>query len=62
MIGRLNHIAIPDPDLEKATAMYRDVLGAKVSAATDEPEHGGTGAVVELPKTKVELLHPLGDA
>ncbi|MCK5273018.1 MAG: VOC family protein, partial [Alphaproteobacteria bacterium] len=28
MIGRLNHIAIAVPDLEAATATYRDVLGA----------------------------------
>lgn len=62
MIGRLNHIAIAVPDLEKATAMYRDVLGAKVSAATDEPDHGVTVVFVELPNTKVELLYPLGEA
>ena len=62
MIGRLNHIAIAVPDLEKAAAMYRDVLGAKVSAATDEPDHGVTVVFVELPYTKVELLYPLGDA
>lgn len=61
MIGRLNHVAIAVPDLEKATAMYRDALGAKVSAATDEPDHGVTVVFVELPNTKIELLHPLGD-
>lgn len=30
-LGRLNHVAIAVPDLQKAVAMYRDVLGAKVS-------------------------------
>lgn len=30
-LGRLNHVAIAVPDLQKAMAMYRDVLGAKVS-------------------------------
>ena len=30
-LGRLNHVAIAVPDLEKATALYRDVLGAEVS-------------------------------
>jgi hypothetical protein len=30
-IGRLNHVAIAVPNLESATAFYRDVLGAKVS-------------------------------
>ena len=30
-LGKLNHVAIAVPDLDKATALYRDVLGAKVS-------------------------------
>ena len=62
MIGRLNHVAIAVPDLEKATALYRDTLGAKVSAPVPEPDHGVTVVFVELPNTKIELLHPLGAA
>ncbi len=61
MIGKLNHVAIAVPDLEKATAIYRDTLGAKVSAPQPVPEHGVTVVFVELPNTKIELLHPLGD-
>ncbi len=61
MIGKLNHVAIAVPDLEAATATYRDVLGAKVSAPVPQPAHGVTVVFVELPNTKVELLHPLGD-
>jgi methylmalonyl-CoA/ethylmalonyl-CoA epimerase len=61
MIGRLNHIAIVVPDLAKASAVYRDTLGAKVSAAVNLPAHGVTTVFVELPNTKIELLHPLGD-
>jgi len=61
MIGKLNHVAIAVPDLDKATAVYRDALGANVSAATDEPDHGVTVVFVELDNTKIELLHPLGD-
>lgn len=61
MIGRLNHVAIAVPDLEAATATYRDTLGAPVSSPQDLPEHGVTVVFVELPNTKIELLHPLGD-
>ena len=61
MIGRLNHVAIAVPDLEVATATYRDILGATVSAQMAEPDHGVTVVFVELPNTKIELLHPLGD-
>ncbi len=61
MIGRLNHIAIVVPDLDAACALYRDSLGARVSAPVDVPEHGVTTVFVELPNTKIELLCPLGD-
>ena len=30
-LGKLNHVAIAVPDLQAATAMYRDMLGADVS-------------------------------
>ena len=62
MIGKLNHVAIAVPDLEAATATYRDLLGAKVSAPLRLPEHGVVTVFVELPNTKIELLYPLGDA
>ena len=61
MIGRLNHVAIAVPDLEVATATYRDTLGAVVSAQMAEPDHGVTVVFVKLPNTKIELLHPLGE-
>ena len=60
MIGRLNHVAIVVPDLKAATAIYRDTLGAKVSAPMDLSDHGVTTVFVELPNTKIELLSPLG--
>lgn len=61
MIGRLNHVAIVVPDLSAAAALYRDMLGATVSAEQDLPDHGVTTIFVELPNTKIELLHPLGE-
>ena len=62
MIGRLNHVAIAVPDLAAASATYGHALGAKVSAPIPQPAHGVTVVFVELPNTKIELLHPLGDA
>jgi len=29
-LGRLNHVAVATPDLQKSVSLYRDVLGAKV--------------------------------
>ena len=60
MIGRLNHVAIAVPDLEAASASYANTLGAQVSAPQPEPDHGVSVVFVELPNTKIELLHPLG--
>jgi methylmalonyl-CoA/ethylmalonyl-CoA epimerase len=61
MLGRLNHVAIAVPDLAAATAVYRDTLGAKVSAPQALPDHGVTVVFVDLGNTKVELLEPLGE-
>jgi methylmalonyl-CoA/ethylmalonyl-CoA epimerase len=61
MIGRLNHVAIVVPDLEAAASRYRQILGARVSESVPLPEHGVTTVFVELPNTKIELLHPLGE-
>jgi methylmalonyl-CoA/ethylmalonyl-CoA epimerase len=60
MIGRLNHVAIAVRDLDAATRIYRETLGARVSAHLDLPDHGVTTVFVELPNTKIELLAPLG--
>jgi len=62
MIGRLNHVAIAVPNLTAAARLYRETLGAYVSEPVDMPEHGVTTVFVTLPNTKIELLHPLGEA
>ena len=61
MIGRLNHVAIAVPDLSAAANLYRNAFGATVSAPMALPEHGVTTVFVELPNSKIELLHPLGE-
>lgn len=60
MIGRLNHVAIAVRDIAAAAALYRDTLGAEVSAAVPQAEHGVTTVFVTLPNTKIEFLEPLG--
>ena len=60
MIGRLNHVAIAVKDLAKAAAVYRDTLGASVSEAVPQPDHGVSTIFITLPNAKIELLEPLG--
>ena len=61
MIGRLNHVAIAVRDIAKASKVYRDTLGADVSAKVPQPEHGVSTVFITLPNTKIELLEPLGE-
>lgn len=61
MIGRLNHVAIAVPDLEAASNLYREALGADVTEPKPEPDHGVTVVFVNLPNTKIEFLEPLGE-
>src|SRR6266568_1702656 len=62
MIGRLNHVAIAVRDIAKAADVYRRTLGAQVSEAVPQLEHGATTVFITLPNTKIELLEPLGAA
>ncbi len=62
MIGRLNHVALVVPSVEAAAALYRDTLGATVSAPQPLPAHGVTVVFVTLLNTTIELLEPLGES
>ena len=62
MIGKLNHVAIAVRDIAAAARVYRETLGAEVSAAVAQTEHGVTTVFITLPNTKIELLEPLGAA
>eukprot|EP01061_Rhynchopus_euleeides_P044293 TRINITY_DN7757_c0_g1_i1.p3 TRINITY_DN7757_c0_g1~~TRINITY_DN7757_c0_g1_i1.p3 ORF type:complete len:183 (+),score=64.27 TRINITY_DN7757_c0_g1_i1:861-1409(+) len=63
--GTLNHVAIAVPKEQcilEAASVYKTIFGAKVSDPVDLPEHGVTTVFVDLPNTKLELLHPLGES
>jgi methylmalonyl-CoA/ethylmalonyl-CoA epimerase len=49
------------PDLPAAIAQYKTSLGAEVTEPMDLAEHGVTVVFVNLPNTKIELLHPFGE-
>lgn len=61
MLGRLNHVALAVPDLEKACEAYRNTLGAVLTAPQALPEHGVTVVFIDVGNTKIELLEPLGE-
>eukprot|EP00796_Vickermania_ingenoplastis_P007839 gene7839-5470_t len=53
-LGRLNHVAIAVPK-------NQDLTKAADIAPLSLPEHGVITVFVELPNSKLELLHPIGD-
>jgi methylmalonyl-CoA/ethylmalonyl-CoA epimerase len=60
MLGKLNHVAIAVPDVERSAEIYTSMLGATVSPPQVEATHGVRVVFVELPNTKIELLEPYG--
>ena len=66
-LGRLNHIGVATPSIEKSIAHYRDVMGAThIHESFDLPEQGVKVCFVDTPThsgmngTQIELIEPLG--
>ena len=63
MIGRLNHVGVATPSIEKSVVLYRDVLGAtKIHEPFDLPPQGVRVCFVDLPNTQIELIEPYGES
>jgi methylmalonyl-CoA/ethylmalonyl-CoA epimerase len=63
MIGRMNHIGIATPDVEKAAKVWLDLYGAtRAHAAFDMPEQGVRVKFIDLPNSQIELIEPLDEA
>ena len=63
MIGRLNHVGIATPAIDKAVAVYRDLFGATaIGDPFDLPAQGVRVCFIDLPNSQIELIEPLGDA
>jgi methylmalonyl-CoA/ethylmalonyl-CoA epimerase len=61
-LGRLNHVGVATPSIERSVELYRHMLGAtKVHDAFDMPEQGVRVCFVDTPNSQIELLEPLGD-
>jgi methylmalonyl-CoA/ethylmalonyl-CoA epimerase len=61
-LGRLNHIGVATPSIERSVATYRTLLGAgAIGAAFDLPAQGVKVCFVDAPNTQIELIEPLDD-
>ena len=60
-LGRLNHVGVATPSIERSVALYRDVLGAThLGDAFDLPAQGVRVCFVDAPNAQIELIEPLG--
>jgi methylmalonyl-CoA/ethylmalonyl-CoA epimerase len=62
-LGRLNHVGVATPSIERAVETYRTLLGAAaIGAPFDLPSQGVKVCFVDAPNAQVELIEPLSDA
>jgi len=60
-LGRLNHVGVATPSIERSVAQYRDVLGAeRIGDPFDLPAQGVRVCFVDTPNSQIELIEPLG--
>ena len=60
-LGRLNHVGVATPSIERSVAIYRERLGAEVVRAPfDLPAQGVRVCFVDTPNSQIELIEPLG--
>jgi methylmalonyl-CoA/ethylmalonyl-CoA epimerase len=60
-LGRLNHIGVATPSIEKSVALYRDLMGASVvHEPFDVPAQGVRVCFVDALNSQIELIEPLG--
>lgn len=61
-LGRLNHIGIATPSIEKTVETYRHLLGAgAIGTPFDLPLQGVRVCFIDAPNTQIELIQPLDE-
>ncbi|MDN4631671.1 methylmalonyl-CoA epimerase [Sphingomonas sp. PsM26] len=61
--GRLNHVGVATPSIEKSIAVYRDLMGAtRIGEPFDLPAQGVKVCFIDTPNTQIELIEPYDDS
>ncbi|UVO51941.1 methylmalonyl-CoA epimerase [Sphingomonas sp. SUN019] len=62
-LGRLNHVGVATPSIEKSIATYRTLLGAEaIGAPFDLPAQGVKVCFIDAPNTQIELIEPYDES
>ena len=60
-LGRLNHVGVATPSIERSLATYRTMFGAEPHGEPfDLPAQGVRVCFVDAPNSQIELIEPLG--
>ena len=60
-LGRLNHVGVATPSIEKSLELYRNMFGAEPHGPVfDLPAQGVRVCFVDTPNSQIELIEPLG--
>jgi len=61
-LGRLNHVGVATPSIEKSLEMYRTMFGAQPHGEPfDLLAQGVRVCFVDTPNSQIELIEPLGE-
>ncbi|QQV76418.1 methylmalonyl-CoA epimerase [Sphingomonas aliaeris] len=62
-LGRLNHVGVATPSIEKSIETYRTLLGADVIGTPfDLPAQGVKVCFIDAPNTQIELIEPYDES
>ena len=62
-LGRLNHVGVATPSIERSVETYRTLLGATaIGEPFDLPAQGVKVCFVDTPNTQIELIEPYDDS
>jgi methylmalonyl-CoA/ethylmalonyl-CoA epimerase len=62
-LGRLNHIGVATPSIEKSIVTYRTLLGAEaIGVPFDLPAQGVKVCFIDAPNTQIELIEPYDES
>ncbi len=61
-LGRLNHVGVATPSIERSLELYRTMFGAEPHGPPlDLPAQGVRVCFVDAPNSQIELIEPLGE-
>jgi methylmalonyl-CoA/ethylmalonyl-CoA epimerase len=59
MLKKIHHVGVVVPDLEQAMALWRDVLGLRLTKSEMVRDQGVKAALLQVGESEIELLEPL---